>query len=176
MRRFRNESGQSLIEAALALPVLVLMMAYAVDYGYFFVVASSLTTTARVAAEYSVEGYASAAQAALPQTGLSGTSQNTVSNLALGDAAELAQSGSVTSVQVCGKQLGTTGNATNCGQYGATNAVSYAPQVDPEAGTFFLNRVDVTYTVQPPIPMTLFKLSLLPPLRFHRSVVMRVMD
>jgi Flp pilus assembly protein TadG len=174
--RFTCESGQSLLEASLTLPVLILMMAYAVDFGYFFVVASSLTTTARVATEYSVAGNASAAQASLPQTGISSATPNTVSNLALSDVAQLAHSTTGTSVQVCGKQLGTTGNVTNCGQYGASNSVTYTPQADPEAGTIYMNRVDVTYTVQPPIPLSIFKQSLLPPLTLHRAVMMRVMD
>jgi hypothetical protein len=96
--------------------------------------------------------------------------------MALGDDAQLTGSSTGTSIQVCGKQLGTTGNVTNCAQYGATNSTTYTPQTDPEAGNFYLNRVDVTYTIKPPIPLTFFNVSFLPPLQFHRSVVMRVMD
>ncbi len=176
MRYFKGDSGQSLVETAIALPVLVMLMAYAVDFGYFYVVASNLTTSARVAAEYSVEGSATVAQGSLPATGISTTTQNTVSNTVLNDDVQLTGSATGTAIQVCSKALGTTGNVTNCGQYGASNTNTYTPQTDPEAGTFYLNRVDVTYTIKPPIPLTFFNVSFLPPLQFHRSVVMRVMD
>jgi len=71
--------------------------------------------------------------------------------------------------------LGTTGNLANCSSYGPA-ATTYVPAEDPEAPHFVLQRVDVTYTVQPPIPMTFFKVSLLPQMQFHRQVSMRAMN
>jgi hypothetical protein len=52
----------------------------------------------------------------------------------------------------------------------------FTPATDPEAPTFLLNRVDVTYTVQPPIPLSFFSYPLLPSMKFHRQVSMRAMD
>jgi len=175
VRLVRDSLGQSLLEAAVSLPVLLLLMAYAVDFGYFYFSACTLTTTARVAAEYSVQGEATVSQAQLPATYVSGNSDS-VFGIALADISELNGSSTSTAVQVCSKELGTTNNLTNCGAYGAAGATTYTPQQDPEAGSFFLNRVDITYTVQPPIPLNFFRVSLLPTLSFHRYAVMRAMD
>jgi Flp pilus assembly protein TadG len=174
---YKTSSGQSLIEVALFLPLLVLCGAYAVDFGYFFIVSANLTSSTRNAVEYSIQGYQTPGQATLPAAGPSSTITS-VSALALGDLAGLANSATLATVQVCSKSVGTTGKATNCSSYGPTvsTSTSTSPQIDPEAPTFLLNRVDVTYKVQPPIPLSFFRVSLLPTLSFHRYVSMRVMD
>lgn len=170
-------SGQSLIEVAVFLPVIFLCAAYAIDFGYFFIVSANLTSSARSAVEYSIQGYSSPGSTSLPSAGPSSTAAS-VSALALGDLSGIANSGVQTSVQVCSKSVGTTGNVTNCSDYGPSvnSNTTTAAQTDPEAPTFLLNRVDVTYTVEPPIPLTFFKVSLLPTLSFHRYASMRVMD
>ena len=173
-RALRRERGQSLIETAVFLPILILLVAYAVDFGYFFIVAANLTSASRSAAEYSIQGHSSPAQSALPNAGPI-TTNTSVAALAVGDLSSLAASASTTSVEVCSKILGTTNNVTNCTSYGPAGTV-FTPAADPEAPTFFLNRVDVTYTVQPPIPMSFFSYSLLPTMKFHRQVSMRAMD
>ena len=169
-----QDGGQSLIETALFLPILIVLVAYAVDFGYFFMVAANLTSASRNAAEYSIQGFASPAQSALPATGPI-TTNTSVAALAVGDLSSLAASATTTSVEVCSKILGTTGNVTNCASYGPAGTV-FTPAVDPEAPTFLLNRVDVTYTVQPPIPLSFFSHPLLPTMKFHRQVSMRAMD
>jgi hypothetical protein len=52
-------------------------------------------------------------------------------------------------------------------------AVSGNPDTDPESPNFQLNRVDVVYTVTPPVPIPV---SILPTLTFHRMVEMRRMQ
>jgi Flp pilus assembly protein TadG len=170
-------SGQSLVEVALFLPLLVVCAAYAVDFGYFFIVSANLNSSTRNAAEYSIQGYQSPAQTALPVAG-PGTTTATVASLALADLAGLANSATQATVQVCSKAVGITGKVTNCSSYGpaVSTSTATAPQTDPEAPTFLLNRVDVTYTVEPPIPLSFFSVSLLPSMSFHRFVSMRVMD
>lgn len=170
-------SGQSLVEVAFFVPVVFLCAAYTVDFAYFFIVSANLTSAARSAAEYSIQGYSSPGQTTLASAGPSSASAS-VCSLALGDLAGIANSGIQTSVQVCSKSVGVTGNVTNCSSYGpseSTNTTT-AVQTDPEAPTFLLNRVDVTYTVEPPVPLTFFSVSLLPTLSFHRYASMRVMD
>ena len=169
-----DSSGQSLLEVALFLPFLLLLTGYAVDFGYFFMVAANLTSAARNATEYSVLGYQSPGQGALPVAGPA-TSTASVSAAALGDVAGLLNASTTTTVQVCSKSLGMSGNLPKCGSYGPSGT-SYVPVQDPEAPTFVLQRVDVTYTIQPPIPLSLFKVSLLPSMKFHREVSMRAMD
>jgi Flp pilus assembly protein TadG len=170
-------SGQGLIETAAFLPVVLLMVAYAVDFGYFFVVAANILSSTRSAVEYSTQGYAAVGQGSLAPAGPT-TSIQSVAALALGDLGGLLNSSSMTSVQVCSKANGVTTTATDCSSYGPPVSYSSAtsPQIDPEAPIFYLNRVDVSYTLQPPVPMTFFSVSLLPSLSFHRHASMRVMD
>lgn len=167
-------SGQSLLEVALFLPLLLVLIGYAVDFGYFFMVAANLTSAARNATEYSVLGYQSAGQLTLPAAGPT-TTATSVAASALGDLSSLLNSSTTTTVQVCSKSVGMNGNLPKCSSYGPTGT-TYVPATDPEAPTFVLHRVDVTYTVQPPIPMSFFKVSLLPQMKFHRQVSMRAMD
>jgi Flp pilus assembly protein TadG len=174
-RRFRRlSSGQSLLEVAIIMPFLVLLVAYAVDFGYFFIAAATMTSAARNAALYSVLGYQSPAQSSLPAAGpvSSGTS---VAAEAVGDMSSLINSSVTATIQVCSATLGTSNSLANCASYGPS-APTYTPDKDPEAPLFILQRVDVTYTVQPPIPMSIFKVSLLPTMQFHRQVSMREMN
>ncbi len=173
-RWFADDSGQSLLETALFLPLLLLLIAYAVDFGFFFIVAANLTSSSRNAAEYAVQGYQSPGQSALPSAGPI-SDATSVSGLAVADLSSLASASTTTTVQVCSKEVGVTGKTTQCASYGPAGT-QYMPGTDPEAPTFLLNRVDVTYTVQPPIPLSFFSHPLLPSLKFHRQVSMRALD
>jgi Flp pilus assembly protein TadG len=171
----RSKDGGSLIEVAVFLPLVLLCAAYAVEFAYFFIISATLISSSRNAAQYSIQGYQSPGQISLPAAGPS-SSVSSVAALAVGDLGSNAVSGA--SVNVCSKVVGVTGNATQCVSYGpsvSTNT-SLASQIDPEAPTFLLNRVDITYTVQPPIPLTFFNIQLVPTLAFHRYTSMRVMD
>jgi Flp pilus assembly protein TadG len=173
-RMLRQEEGQSLLETAIFLPILILLVAYAVDFGYFFIVAANLTSASRNAAEYSIQGFTSPAQSALPVAGPI-TTNTSVAALAIGDLANLANSSTTTTVQVCSKSIGIDNNLTMCSSYGPAGT-TYTPATDPEAPIFLLNRVDVTYTVTPPIPLSFFSYPLLPSMTFHRQVSMRALD
>ena len=170
----RDGGGQSLLEVALMMPLLLALMGYAVDFGYFFIVAANISSAARNATEYSVQGYQAPGQSVLPLAGPMSTTTS-VSAAAVGDMSSLVSCSTSTTVQVCSKSLGMTGNLPNCSSFGPTGT-TYTPTQDPEAPRFVLQRVDVTYTVQPPIPMTFFKIPLLPLMQFHRQVSMRAMD
>jgi Flp pilus assembly protein TadG len=172
--RSGSESGQSLVEFAVCLPVLVLLMAYAIDFAYFFIAAANITSAARNGAQYSVMGYQGPAQSSLAPAGPVSTTTS-VASLAMADMVSLLNSSTTTTVRVCSKALGMSGNIPNCSSYGPT-ATAPTPAADPEAPTFVLQRVDVTYTVQPPVPLSIFGTSLLPNLQFHRQVSMRAMD
>uniref|UniRef100_A0A7V5CS00 Pilus assembly protein n=1 Tax=Acidobacterium capsulatum TaxID=33075 RepID=A0A7V5CS00_9BACT len=178
----RETEGQSLLETAVMMVVMTLLIIYSVDYGYFFIVAANLTSAARNAAEFSIQGYQSPGQQSLPTAGPP-NSADTVAALALADLGDLAKSTTVTTITVCSKQLGTSNNYTKCATYNYTGGstpysttTTTATEADPEAPTFYLNRVDVTYKVQPPIPISLFGANLVPSTSFHRAVVMRAED
>lgn len=173
-RVITERSGQSLLEVALLLPFLVLLLGYAVDFGYFFLVAANLTSAARNASEYSIQGYESAGQGTLPIAGPI-TASSSVAAVALGDMASLVNASTTTSVAVCSETNGLSGSLPLCTTYGPSATV-YSPAADPESTRFTLQRVDLTYTVQPPIAMNIFNVSLLGTLQFHRQVSMRAME
>ncbi len=175
---FKDKSGQSLVEIAVMVPLFTLLIAYAIDFGYFFIAAANITSSARNAAQYSILGYQGPAQSGVPAAGPTST-VTTVGALALADLTGLKSSSTTTTVEVCTKANGIASNLAKCTSYlnGVTQGSNtYTPAADPEAPRFVLHRVDVTYTVQPPIPLSVFSVTLLPSLNFHRSVSMRAMD
>jgi len=175
-----DSRGSSLIETALVLPVLVLMLCFVVDIGYFFIVAANLVSAARNAVLYSGQGFVSPTQQ-LASAGTPGSLADTagVAGLVGGDLSALANMATKTSVQVCSKSIGTTaagnGYITNCSTY-PTGSLNYAPDQDPESSNGMLTqRVDVLYTVSPPIPVDFFGFTM-PPLTLHWQAEMRALD
>ncbi len=173
-RLVKDKSGQSLVEIAVMIPLFTVLIAYAIDFGYFFVAAASITSSARNAAEYSILGYEGPAQTGEPAAGPVATTTS-VAALAVADLSSLTNSSTTTRVEVCTKANGVVSNLATCTSYGVSGT-TYTPAADPEAPRFVLQRVDITYTVRPPVPLTVFSYTLLPNLNFHRSVSMRSMD
>jgi Flp pilus assembly protein TadG len=162
----RGEEGQSLIELALMVPIFTILVCYAVDFGFFFLVATSLNSAARNAMEYAIQGTSSPAQTAEPGATL-------VSNLAIASIGLSGASRSTVSVRVCSSAVGTTAsnNTAQCTSPSTgAGAVTGTVDIDPESPKFQLNRVDVVYTVTPPVPIPA---SIFPTLTFHRMVEMR---
>jgi Flp pilus assembly protein TadG len=165
----RGEKGQSLIELALILPIFTVLVCYAVDFGFFFLVATSLNSAARNAMEYAIQGTSSPAQTAEPSAAV-------VSSLAIAAIGLSTASTATVSVRICSSAVGvnTSTNTAQCTTPSTgAGAVSATPDTDPESPTFQLNRVDVVYTVTPPVPIPV---SILPTLTFHRMVEMRRMQ
>lgn len=170
-----KQQAQSLIEVALFVPIFTLLVCYAVDLGYFYLVAASLSSSARNAAEYSIQGNAATASSKLPSGGPVSTTTS-VAALAVGDLASLFNSSVSTSVYVCSNSIVTGSHPSRCASYGTT-ALSYAADADPESSLFQLNRVDVVYTISPPIPLAFSGTSLnMIPTSFHRTVEMRAIN
>lgn len=161
-----RRDGQSLVEVALMVPLFTIMICYAVDFGYFFLVATALTSASRNSLEYAIQGTSSHAQASPPGAAA-------VSALAIAGIGLANSSTGTVSVRVCTRSVGVTmpGNIAQCTTPSSgAGAVAGTPDVDPESPTFQLNRVDVVYTVTPliPIPIAVF-----PTTTFHRMVEMR---
>ncbi len=151
------------------IPIFTILVCYAVDFGFFFLVATSLNSAARNAIEYSIQGTSSPAQAAEPTA-------TVISNLAIASIGLSGASTSNVSIQVCSSAVGvnSSNNTTHCTTPSAgAGAVSGTPDIDPESPTFQLNRVDVVYTFTPPIPIPA---SIFPSTTFHRTVEMRAMQ
>lgn len=173
--------GSSLIETALVMPVLVMMLCFAVDIGYFFIVGANLVSSSRNAVLYSGQGFTSPAQQSLPSAGTAGSLSDTagVAGLAGGDLSGLANMATLTTVEVCSKAIGVTqtgnGYVTNCSTF-PSGSLTYAPDQDPESANGMLTqRVDVVYTVTPPIPLDFFTFTM-PPLTVHWQAEMRAVD
>lgn len=164
------ESGQSLLELAVTIPIFILLLAYAVDFGYFYIAMADITSASRNATLYASMGFEAPGQVTLPGS-------TSVATEAIADLAGLAFASTTTTVQVCSKAIGLSGNVAQCSTSGPA-APSYTPATDPEAPApgLVLQRVDLTYTVRPPIPLSFFTVSVLPSMQFHRQVSMRAMD
>lgn len=164
---WREIEGQSLIEIAIFLPIFSLLVCYAVDCGYLFLASAALATAGQNAIDYAIQGTKSPAQTAEPAAG-------SVAALAIA-AVGLPNASSSTSVQVCSNSVGAPlpNNIAQCQTFGADPSLSFTADTDPESPAFQLNRVDVVYTVTPPIPLPA---ALLPSLTFHRYVEMRAIQ
>ena len=188
------ERGQSLLETALLMPLVLLIVLNVVNFGYFFVVAVNLAAAPRSGVLYSIMGFSTPGALSLPNAGPPSTA-NTVSYLSQQDMTGAINNPTSATLQVCSITVGLAGTGVNtkslcvsctgttCGSAGAGSPV---PSADPEAPNFILHRVDVTYSFSPLIQGTPFGLSLLPmtacsssggnvTCTFHRQVSMRVM-
>src|SRR5437868_6890069 len=65
----RREQGQSIVETVLMMPVLLLFLLNAVNFGYFFLVVTNLAAAPRAGVEYSIMGGATPAAIKLPPSG-----------------------------------------------------------------------------------------------------------
>jgi hypothetical protein len=171
-----HESGQSLVETALMVPLVLLLTFNAVNFGYFFFVAIQLTAAPHMGAEYSIQGFSTPSQPLLPPA--TGTSVS-VSSLTYRDMVGLGGSANAM-VRVCTEANGVdatpgTSKCTVINPQGLTFTFP-AQQADPEPNSFILNQVDVYYQVTPLIPAGIFGLNLTPSLQFRRSVAMRAMN
>ena len=190
----RCSSGQSLLEAVLIMPLMLLIILNVINFGYLFVVALNIASAPRSGSEYAMLGFATPGALSLAQA-------DPIYSLVQADMASLSNvSSTTTAVQICtltnidpgtGSGLDRTGTKTNCVECkggscgGVLPAPDWVPDADPEAPNFLLARVDVKYSVSPLIPGTPFGLMLKPlstcsgtPVAcvFHRQVSVRLMD
>ena len=157
------EQGQSLIEFALLLPLIVLLIVNAVNFGGLLYAWITIANSARAGAEYSLMGGAMASSPATPTVA-------DISALVMNDAASLPNQASL-QVRVC---------TNNNGTIVCVGTGSGATPADPEPATYVLTTVDVTSTYQPFIPLWDFPglniHATLPPTTVHRTAVMRRMQ
>jgi hypothetical protein len=203
-QRARRQTGQSIVETVLMMPFLLLLLLNAVNFGYFFFTVVNLTASTRNGLEYGIIGSATPAASAQPPSGPPSCSKSTdpgclsVSYLTQQDMTGALSNPTGATVRIC-SQVNTTGTppvglngtganlkancvsctGTTCGT--VDNSGSNVDH-DPEAPSFVLNRVDVTYTFIPLIPGRPFNITLLTACgsgtscSFHRWVEMRAMN
>jgi hypothetical protein len=177
-----NSRGQSLVEAALILPVLLLLVCNVVNLGYFFLIVVNLTGAARSSTLYSIEGSYSPYALQEPPSGTASstitTTSGTVTYAAFQDLTGAVWNPTGATVQVCtqmninsttGSGVNTQGgqqlaNCESCTSSGCSASNSYqgnpAPRADPEQPNFVLNEIDIQYSFNTLIPGTIFNLPL----------------
>jgi len=174
----RRQEGQSLVETAFLLPLVMILVFNAVNLGYFFFVYVNLAAAPRQGAEYSIQGAHTIQESAPTAADVSSLVYDSFSGAVPG-------SGSTPSrVCVASNGLSNQGTSTQtptCTTYGTPpasypadpNCPSTTICPDPEAPTFVLNRVDIQYTATPIIGGTFFNLIFPSSLTFHRYIYMR---
>ena len=177
--RMKRSSGQSLVETALMLPILLLVVLNVINLAYFFLVVVNLTGAARSATLYSIEGSYTPYASSQPSSGSSNcaTTPNTVTCLVFQDLAGAVWNPTNTnnSVRVCSNSnLNASGQGTNgtgstqvsncqtCTSTGCGSVVvgSPAPRADPEAPNFVANEVSITYQFSTLVPGTFFNAAI----------------
>jgi Flp pilus assembly protein TadG len=184
LQRITEDRGQSLVETALLLPLLLILTFNAVNCGYFFFVMLNLTAAPRQGVEYSIQGGQTTENSELPQPGPPSNPYDaaTVSGMVYEAINGAITSTTVTPVQVCTTTAGLVdkggaNQAAMCVQNGSyAGALSSTTDIDPEAPYLVLHRVDVQYTVTPLIPGRASIILLPNNLTFHRYVQMRALQ
>ncbi len=184
----KSASGQALIESAILIPFLLAIIFNGINFGYFYYVTLNMSASTRSGALYAILGPETPIGSAFPNAGSTSTITS-VSNVMYQDmAGALPSAAANASVQVCSSTVGVLnkGLATqkaDCTSFGSATFTGGAG-TDPEAPTFTLHQVDVTYQFTPLIPGRPFGAILLAanvcggsPITctFHRKVLMRAM-
>jgi TadE-like protein len=154
--RAKASRGQSLVETALMIPLLLILILNAVNFGYFLLVTLNLTSATRNGIEYAIQGSSTPANAALPDSKTSTASIATNVRFLIAQELGAFNQGNL-NVTVCSLSLGNNGSGNSICDPSGTSA-----DADPEpAMGFVLNRIDVSYSFQPIIPETPFTLAVL---------------
>lgn len=167
--REQRDEGQSLLETAVTMPLLLGIAFNIINLGYFWFTILTMSAAPRVAVEYSAQGGMSVSTQAPP-------SASAVSTLVYDNMTHAINGATSanTSVRVCSSAVGVDSGTgqSQCTNFGPGFSFP-ANTVDPEEPVFVLNRVDVGYTVTPLIPGTAFNVVLPSSLKFQRHVSMR---
>ncbi len=165
----RDNEGQSLLETAVAMPLLLGIAFNIINLGYFWFTILTMSAAPRVGVQYSAQGGMSAGTMVAP--GASAVSALVYDNMT---KAIKGSTSSNTSVRVCSGAVGVDAptGISLCSSFGPGFNFP-ANSTDPEAPVFILNRVDVGYTVTPLIPGSAFNVVLPSNLNFQRHVSMR---
>lgn len=167
----RGEVGQSLLETAFSIPLLLGIAFNLINLGYFWFMVLALSAAPRQGAQYATQGGAAGTAAAAP--GTTSVSNLVYENLTNGIKGVTTANAAV---RVCTSAKGVTGTGSSqvaqCDTFGPAFAYS-AVTSDPEAPLFVLDRVDVEYTVTPVIPGLAFSVVLPSNLKFARHISMR---
>jgi Flp pilus assembly protein TadG len=152
-----RSAGQALVEFALIIPLVLVLAVNAVNFGGFLFAWITVAGAARSGAQYMIMSSASPGAPAAPSSAL-------VTTLVTNDVFSLLNKASLV-VAECTNSTATAACGTSA---------------DPEAPTYTLAAVDVTYTYKPLIPLFSFTQlgisATLPAGTIHRKAVMRMLQ
>lgn len=171
-----KEQGQSLLETAVSVPLLLCVAFNIINWAYFWFMVLALSSAPRHAVQYASQGGAAIANSSgIPAVAdVCSLVADNFGNNVLHSSSMTCGSGNV-QIRVCISSLGvnTTTGVVSCQSYGPSLMTFPAPAADPEEPEFALQRVDVAYQVTPIIPGTVFNIAVPTNLKFHRQVSMR---
>jgi Flp pilus assembly protein TadG len=163
--RLRKNRGQALIEYILLLPMVFLLLVNVVNFGGFFYAFITVANAARAAADYAIMGGATVAS-----SHIASVTASQITTQITNDIAGLPNNPSL-SVNICQNNSGTVTTLS-----GTCSSIAS----DPEAASYVLTSIDVTYTYVPFIPLFSFPNlhinATLPATTIHRRAVMRSMQ
>ncbi len=167
------DTGQTLVEFALVLPLLFLLIINVVNFGGFFFAWITVSNAARSGAQYAVLAGESVSS---PQA----ATATAIYNVVQADISALPQRSSLV-VRCCSDNTSASCSTPPCCTTMGAGGGSFSdPPADPEAPLYARSWVDVRYTYQPFIPFWSFpnlKVYLtLPPTTIHRQAVMRMLQ
>ena len=158
-------SGQALLEFVFMLPILLVLIMNVVNFGGLFYAWITVANAARAGVNYAVLGVASAGS-------LSQASVSSINSMLTTEVSSLPNQASLV-VNICKTYNGITTTLS-----GTCTSIP----ADPEATSFTLESIDVTYTYVPFINPTAFQFPNLnlyvtiPPTTLHNRAVMRVIN
>ena len=149
----KDSRGQSLVETALMIPLLLTLILNAINFGYFLLVTLNLTSATRNGIEYAIQGSSTPANGSLPDSRTSTASVATNVRFVITQELGMFNNGNL-DITVCSLNLGNNGSGQSTCDPSGTSA-----DADPEPTLgFVLNRIDVTYKFKTLIPTTAFNL------------------
>lgn len=172
----RGESGQSLLETAVAVPLLLAIAFNIINFGYFWFMVLALSAAPRQGVQYATQGgYALSTTTGIPTAdNICNLVGDNVGNAVLHSSTLTCGADTKVQIRVCSNAVGTpTAGVPKCKSYGPALVSLSPPAADPEPTMFALQRVDVVYQVTPIIPGGVFNIVVPANLNFHRQVSMR---
>lgn len=167
LRGLRRDTGGSLVEFVLVVPVIFMLVLNAVNFGGFFYAWITVANSSRAAANYAILGGASVGS-------LSPASGASIDSVITTDISSLATSSPALTVDVC-----TNARGTITAVYASSGTNCNGTPADPEPTNYTLTSVKVTYTYTPIINSSAFRFPRLginltvPPATITRTVMMR---
>lgn len=177
-RRPHRESGQSLLELAVSIPLLMCIAFNTINFAYYWFAVLALSAAPRQAAEYSSQGGAATGAPSYITSspsvaGVCNILAENFGNAVLKSSSFTCGSGNV-QIRICSSANGVNSDGTTkCTNYGPSLVSFASVQADPEQPLFAMQRVDIVWRVVPPIPGSAFHLIIPSNLNFARQVSMR---